>query len=86
MYMSGLLTTGSCCVVFGMLDFFHSHDWFMGLSFVVRSVEAIGNSAFLCASFSLIAQEFPDRVKTASIQSELAIRDSAIVLKFAVTE
>ena len=34
------------------------------MSFVVRSIEAIGNACFLTASFSIIAQEFPDRVST----------------------
>jgi len=61
-FTAGLLTTGSCCVLFGLLDYIQEHDWFIGLSFAVRVVEAIGNSCFLCASFSLIAQEFPSAV------------------------
>ena len=37
---------------------------FIGLSILVRIIEAIGNSGFLTASFSIIAKEFPDSVAT----------------------
>jgi MFS family permease len=37
---------------------------FIALSFVCRSIEAIGNACFLTASFSIIAKEFPDKVST----------------------
>lgn len=32
------------------------------MAFVVRIIEAIGNAAFLTASFAIIAKEFPDNV------------------------
>ena len=37
---------------------------FIAFSFIVRSVEAIGNACFLTSSFSIIAQQFPDKVST----------------------
>lgn len=35
---------------------------FITLAFIVRIIEAIGNAAFLTASFAIIAKEFPDNV------------------------
>ena len=60
----GILTTGTCSVLFGVLDRIPSGKLFIGISIVVRSVEAVGNSGFLTASFSIIAKEFPDSVAT----------------------
>ena len=40
------------------------HYPFIILSFVIRIVEALGNAAFLTASFAIIAKEFPDNVAT----------------------
>ena len=37
---------------------------FIGLSFAIRIVEAMGNAGFLTASFAIIAKEFPDNVAT----------------------
>ncbi|GJQ84892.1 hypothetical protein Trydic_g507 [Trypoxylus dichotomus] len=34
------------------------------LSFIIRIIEAMGNAAFLTASFAIIAKEFPDNVAT----------------------
>jgi len=60
----GILTTGTCSVLFGVLDRIPNGTVFMVISIVVRSVEAVGNSGFLTAIFSMIAKEFPDRVAT----------------------
>lgn len=38
------------------------HNAFLASAFIVRIIEAIGTAAFLTASFSLIAKEFPDSV------------------------
>lgn len=35
---------------------------FITLAFVIRIIEALGNAAFLTASFAIIAKEFPDKV------------------------
>ena len=58
----GIFTTGFCSILFGMLDRFDDPHVFIGLSFVVRVVEAVGNSAFLTSSFTIIAREFPENV------------------------
>ncbi|XP_015365158.1 PREDICTED: MFS-type transporter SLC18B1-like [Diuraphis noxia] len=48
----------------GFLDRVEGHYPFIILSFVIRIVEAMGNAAFLTASFAIIAMEFPDNVAT----------------------
>jgi MFS family permease len=50
--------------LFGFLDRFDDHTTFITLSFVVRIVEALGDAAFITASFAIIAAEFPDSVAT----------------------
>jgi len=47
-----------------LLDKVPGRTAFVGLSFLIRIVEAVGNSAFLNASFTIIAKEFPDMVAT----------------------
>jgi hypothetical protein len=42
----------------------YEHCPFIVLSFLIRIVEALGNAAFLTASFAIIAKEFPDNVAT----------------------
>jgi MFS family permease len=58
----GIFTTGTCSILFGMLDHFEDPNVFIGMSFLVRTIEALGNAAFLTASFTIIAREFPDNV------------------------
>ncbi|XP_076030715.1 MFS-type transporter SLC18B1-like [Oratosquilla oratoria] len=62
MFNAGIFTTSTTCILFGFLDRIDDTRAFIGLSFAVRIVEAMGNAAFLTASFSLIAMEFPDNV------------------------
>lgn len=49
---------------FRLLDKVSGHYPFIILSFIIRIVEAVGNAAFLTASFAIIAKEFPDSVAT----------------------
>lgn len=49
---------------FRLLDKVEGRYPFIILSFVIRIVEAMGNAAFLTASFAIIAKEFPDNVAT----------------------
>ncbi|CAB3360915.1 Hypothetical predicted protein [Cloeon dipterum] len=60
----GIFTVGTSAIAFGMLDKFEGHYTFITLSFAVRIVEALGNAAFLTASFAIIAKEFPHNVAT----------------------
>ncbi|XP_048513944.1 MFS-type transporter SLC18B1-like [Athalia rosae] len=64
LFNGGILTTGTCAIFFGLLDRVEGHYPFIILSFVIRIVEAMGNAAFLTASFAIIAKEFPDNVAT----------------------
>jgi len=51
------------------LDRVEGHYPFILLSFIIRIVEALGNAAFLTASFAIIAKEFPDNVATTFVSS-----------------
>lgn len=62
MFNLGIFTTATTCIMFGFLDRVDDTNAFIGLSFLIRIVEACGNAGFLTASFSIIAQEFPDNV------------------------
>ncbi|XP_063837708.1 MFS-type transporter SLC18B1-like [Ostrinia nubilalis] len=64
LFNGGILTTGTCAILFGLLDKVEGHIPFITLSFVIRIVEAMGNAAFLTASFAIIAKEFPNNVAT----------------------
>ncbi|XP_066598482.1 MFS-type transporter SLC18B1-like [Prorops nasuta] len=64
LFNGGILTTGTCAIMFGLLDKVDGHYPFIILSFLIRIVEALGNAAFLTASFAIIAKEFPDNVAT----------------------
>lgn len=59
------------CYCFGsrFLDRVDGHYPFIILSFVIRIIEALGNAAFLTASFAIIAMEFPDNVATTFVNT-----------------
>jgi MFS family permease len=63
-FNAGIFTTGGAAIVFGLLGGIEGRATFIGMAFFVRVVEALGNAAFLTASFAIIAQEFPDNVAT----------------------
>ncbi|KAF5270493.1 hypothetical protein FQA39_LY08371 [Lamprigera yunnana] len=64
LFNGGIYTTGVCSILFGLLDKVEGHYPFISLSFIIRIVAAMGNAAFLTASFAIIAKEFPDNVTT----------------------
>ncbi|KAK9503715.1 hypothetical protein O3M35_010217 [Rhynocoris fuscipes] len=64
LFNGGIFTTGICAILFGFLDKVNGHIPFITLSFIIRIIEAMGNSAFLTASFAIIAKEFPENVAT----------------------
>lgn len=47
---------------FIILFYFQGHTLFITLAFAIRIIEALGNAAFLTASFAIIAKEFPKNV------------------------
>ena len=55
----GIFTTGTCSILFGLLDNFDNPQVFITLSFVIRIIEAVGNSAQATSTFTIIAREFP---------------------------
>ncbi|XP_050309517.1 MFS-type transporter SLC18B1-like [Anthonomus grandis grandis] len=63
-FNGGIYTTGICAILFGLLDKIEGRYPFIILSFIIRIIEAMGNAAFLTASFAIIAKEFPDKVAT----------------------
>lgn len=62
LFNAGIFTTGTAAIVFGLLDRIPGHMAFISTAFTVRIIEALGNAAFLTASFSIIAAEFPDNI------------------------
>jgi len=64
----GIFTTGACCVLFGFLNFLEGRASFIISCFVVRTIEAVGDAAFVVASFTIIALEFPDSVATTFVR------------------
>ncbi|KAJ8673672.1 hypothetical protein QAD02_004934 [Eretmocerus hayati] len=58
----GTFTTGTCAILFGLLDRIENHYPFIILSFVIRIIEALGSSAYFTASSATMANEFPDRI------------------------
>lgn len=47
---------------------FQGHNLFITLAITIRVIEAIGNAAFMTASFAIIAKEFPDNVGTTFVR------------------
>ena len=62
MFNGGVFTTGTSAILFGLLDHAPGHTSFISLAFIIRIIEALGNAAFLTASFTIIAAEFPNSV------------------------
>ncbi|RWS22414.1 MFS-type transporter SLC18B1-like protein [Leptotrombidium deliense] len=66
---SGLFLVGSSNMLFGLLDLVNGRIDFIILAFAIRIVEGIGAAAFLTASYTLMASEFPDKVAVYFIHS-----------------
>ncbi|KAK9503714.1 hypothetical protein O3M35_010217 [Rhynocoris fuscipes] len=71
LFNGGIFTTGICAILFGFLDKVNGHIPFITLSFIIRIIEAMGNSAFLTASFAIIAKEFPENVATTFVSKNI---------------
>jgi len=67
----GIGAVGLILIGYGCLGFIKDGKTFLGMSFVMRIFEAIGNSMFLTGSFSAIAREFPDKVASMFAMIEL---------------
>lgn len=78
MFNIGIFTSAISAILFGLLDKVPGHYPFITLAFVIRIVEAMGNAAFLTASFSIIAKEFPNHVATTFVSINIFITDYII--------
>ena len=67
----GLLAVGVSCTIFGFLDKVNDSKAYLGLSLVLRVLEALGSAAYFTGSMSMIAAEFPSRVATMFAVNEL---------------
>lgn len=67
----GIGAVGIILIGYGCLGLIQDGKIFLGMSFVMRIFEAIGNSMFLTGSFSAIAREFPDKVASMFAMIEL---------------
>ncbi|CAG7821702.1 unnamed protein product, partial [Allacma fusca] len=63
-FNAGICVAGVATILFGFLDHFTDRTTFITLCFVVRIIEALGDAAFITASFAIIAAEFPESVAT----------------------
>lgn len=63
------ISTKSDSFAYRTLDYIEDSEMFIGFSFAVRIVEALGNSAFTTAAYAVIAAEFPDNVASTFVQS-----------------
>ncbi|ESO83182.1 hypothetical protein LOTGIDRAFT_236779 [Lottia gigantea] len=64
LFVSGIFICGCCSVLFGVLDKCPPGNIFIVMCFLCRTVEALGCSMFVTASFAIIAYEFPNSVAT----------------------
>ncbi|XP_055345427.1 MFS-type transporter SLC18B1-like [Paramacrobiotus metropolitanus] len=64
LFVTGILTTGAAAILMGFLEFCPAGRSFVIMCFVIRVVDAVGVSAFLTASFTVIANEFPTAIST----------------------
>lgn len=60
MFNLGIYTTATCCIAFGFLDRIEDKDAFIGWSFALRVLEALGESAVPTVVYGIVAMEFPD--------------------------
>ncbi|CAL8074594.1 unnamed protein product [Orchesella dallaii] len=58
----GVLMGGCCNILFGVLGYVQSTGVFIGYCFLVRIFEACGAAAFSTASYTIVAEVFPDNV------------------------
>uniref|UniRef100_A0A8C4NH02 Solute carrier family 18 member B1 n=1 Tax=Eptatretus burgeri TaxID=7764 RepID=A0A8C4NH02_EPTBU len=64
MFVSGILISGVCTVLFGLLDKASSGPMYITLCFVVRTFDAIGFAFSSTTSSAIMAQNFPDNIAT----------------------
>ncbi|XP_076457068.1 MFS-type transporter SLC18B1-like isoform X2 [Babylonia areolata] len=61
-FIAGQFLAGGCSILFGFTYMVPAGDTFIALTFLLRSVMALGSAAFITASFTLAVNSFPDNV------------------------
>ncbi|XP_067398348.1 MFS-type transporter SLC18B1-like isoform X3 [Emydura macquarii macquarii] len=64
MFVAGMFVSGCVTILFGILDKAPDGPVFVGLCFLVRAMDAIGFAAAMTASFSILANTFPNNIAT----------------------
>ncbi|ODM98609.1 MFS-type transporter SLC18B1 [Orchesella cincta] len=62
----GIFTAAIASIIFGILDKIENGTYFIAASVIVRSIEAVGESALVTACFVIVASAFPDSVAPTS--------------------
>ncbi|XP_061410343.1 MFS-type transporter SLC18B1-like isoform X1 [Lethenteron reissneri] len=63
-FLSGLLASGTCTILFGLLDEAPSGRIFIALCFLLHGVDAVGCAASMTASFTILMSMFPHNIST----------------------
>ncbi|KAK9510240.1 hypothetical protein O3M35_005067 [Rhynocoris fuscipes] len=62
LFMSGMFLAGGCNILFGLLPEIQDYTTFAVFCFLIRTLEAIGASAYSTASFVFVVEIFPDNI------------------------
>ncbi|CAL4156364.1 unnamed protein product, partial [Meganyctiphanes norvegica] len=62
MYNVGTFTSALACISFAFISYINNTNIFIGISFMIRIIAAMGHTAFTCTSFTITAMEFSDNV------------------------
>uniref|UniRef100_A0A1Y1NFI9 Major facilitator superfamily (MFS) profile domain-containing protein n=4 Tax=Photinus pyralis TaxID=7054 RepID=A0A1Y1NFI9_PHOPY len=64
LFISGITLTGTCNILFGLLEYVQDYTLFSTLCFVIRGFEAVGASAFSTASYVFVVHSFPEKISS----------------------
>lgn len=62
LFLSGVILTGTCNILFGLLEYVDDCTLFSVLCFLIRGFEAVGASAFSTASYVFVVHAFPGKI------------------------
>lgn len=62
LFMAGMFLAGGCNILFGLLPYIHNYTVFTIFCFLIRTLEAVGASAYSTASFVFVVEIFPDNI------------------------
>ncbi|XP_059474514.1 MFS-type transporter SLC18B1-like [Neocloeon triangulifer] len=62
MFMSGMFVAGGCSIIFGLMDRIRDTTTFITYSFLLRGTEALGAAAYSTASYTFVADVFPEHI------------------------